>query len=144
VSEHCREPDKTIGEVQHQVDPKAAFRRQMGEVAIQHDQCALAIDAHDFEAVQNIADNAVKHWLGGRAEFLRVIEGIKETSPYALAMRAELEKKRVTLLELLTRATETIAVPSMKQRVDRARAALGAANPKPHAVVRASPPNKSE
>jgi hypothetical protein len=128
VSVDSKESDKPTKEAQRPTEPRAAFRYDIAAVERMHQQCGSAIDDHDFEAVQYLAEHAATHWLAGRNECRRVLQGIKETSPYALAMRTVLDKNYMALLALFTRATETIAVPGMRQRIERARAELVAAN----------------
>lgn len=68
------------------------------------------------------------HWLAGRAACRRLIEGMKEMSPYALAARTVLETNYIALLELFAHAAKTIAVPGMRRKLEQARATMMAAN----------------
>lgn len=125
-----RETDLSASETR-KTEPRAAFRHEITIVELRRSQCASAIDDHDFEAVQHIAEDVAMHWLAGRYACGRLIEGLKDTSPYALAARAVLEKNYMALLELFALAAKTIAVPGMRQRLERARATLIAANEGP-------------
>ena len=148
MSDDSREGNDLATEAQRPAqrprEPREAFQHEIAAVELMLRQCAGAIDDHDFEAVQYLAEHAAAHWLASRVECRCVLQGIKEASPYALAMRTALDNNYMALLELFRRATETIAVPGMKQRVDRARAALVAANAKPLLVVHASPATATE
>ena len=123
-----RDLDVPASEVQHQSDPRAMFRHEIETVESLRGHCARAIDDHDFEAVQHIADDAATHWLDGRSACRRLLEGMKETSPLALAARTVLETNYMALLDLFAHAAKTIDVPSMRQRLERARAAIMTAN----------------
>jgi hypothetical protein len=85
---------------------------------------AFAIDAHDFEGVQNNARDAVIMWLTARAACRRLLTRVKEASPFSDAARRELEEHYMAILDLFGRAVATIAVPELRATLEGLRGML--------------------
>jgi hypothetical protein len=87
-------------------------------------QLRAAVERHDFEEVEYLAQSATNVWLAGRSACRRLIEQAEELSPYVNTARRLLETNFNSILEQFAHATATIAVPSMHEAIAQLRTTL--------------------
>lgn len=130
ADDNAKETKAEIALVQ-QAPPTDAFRKCMIGVKLQCHELAAAIERHDFEAVESIADSAVNMWLAGRAALRLLLERATQSSPYTEAARELLKEHYTKLLLLFTHAIATIAVPRMANALRHLRTRLTSAMSQP-------------
>lgn len=122
-------PDQNPPPEQH--SPSNVLSRSLTGVLTYWRQLEIAIQSHDFDAVEGIAARAVNLWLTARAAFRRLIRQSTRPTPILLTAREAIEDTYGKLVERFGHATKIIAVPRTAKALGELRRTMDAARAHP-------------
>jgi hypothetical protein len=107
------------------------MRRSLTGVLAYWRELDVAIQSHDFEAVEGIADKAVNLWLTARAACRRLIAQSRTPTPLTHTAVEAIEDTYRRLIDQFGHATRIIAVPGMAKALTELRGTMDAARAQP-------------
>lgn len=107
--------------------PDRTCRRALSRAAHEHTYVTIAIDSHDYEAVELAATSSAALWLAAHrtVQLLSAREG--NDSDLTISVRSALADQHAALLKLWERAKRESAMPRMAHTLDGLRDTLATA-----------------